>query len=282
MAISQFLRYGICMSAVALAACGKPANTSAPSASAASTPAAAASSAASSDLLQRINNKGTITVGTEGTYAPFSFHDKAGQLSGYDIDVTNEVAKRLSVKVEYKETQWDAMFAGLNSQRFDVIANQVGVNPERQAKYAFSSPYSYSGAAVLVRDNNTTVLKWEDLKDQRAAQSLTSNFGKIATERGAKIVGVEGLAQSAELLRQGRADLTVNDELAILDYIKANQGAGLKIAITDPKKVGSAFTVLPANADATKKFDEALQQMQADGTLAKIGEKWFGKDISKP
>ncbi len=276
MTIARIASFGIIASALALAACGKP-NTTKPAAS-----AAASAPAATSKVLDAINNKGTILVGTEGTYAPFSFHDKSGALTGYDVDVANEVAKRLGVKFEYKETQWDAMFAGLNSGRFDVIANQVGINPERQAKYAFSAPYSYSGAVVVVRAGDEAKVKqWSDLKDQRAAQSLTSNYGKLAKDNGAQIIAVDGLAQSAQLLKQGRVDLTVNDELAVLDYIKANPDSNLKIVLHSDKKTGSGFTFLPEHTEAAKKFDAALKQMKDDGTLAKIGEKWFGADISK-
>ena len=70
-----------------------------------------------SELLQRINNGGTINVGTEGTYPPFTYHDQSGELTGYDVEVTRAVADKLGVDVEFKETQWDAMLAGLDSKR---------------------------------------------------------------------------------------------------------------------------------------------------------------------
>ena len=90
------------IAAVVLAACGGEGSNSASS--------APAQSAASGSLIERINNKGTITVGTEGTYAPFTYHDKDGKLTGYDVEVTRAVADKLGVKVEFKETQWDSMF----------------------------------------------------------------------------------------------------------------------------------------------------------------------------
>ncbi|MGL6146738.1 MAG: transporter substrate-binding domain-containing protein, partial [Macrococcoides caseolyticum] len=65
----------------------------------------------------------TLTVGTEGTYAPFTFHDKEGKLTGYDVEVTEAVAKKAGYKVKFVETQWDSMFSGLNSGRFDTVAN---------------------------------------------------------------------------------------------------------------------------------------------------------------
>src|SRR3954449_13206482 len=76
-----------------------------------------------------------LRVATEGTYSPFSFHDpKSNELTGYDVEVARAVGKELDMKVEFSETQFDAIFAGLEAKRYDVIANQIGVNAERQAK----------------------------------------------------------------------------------------------------------------------------------------------------
>ena len=77
------------------------------------------------------NSDKTLRVGTEGTYAPFTFHNK-DQLTGYDIDVIKAVAKEEGYKLKFNETSWDSMFAGLDAKRFDVIANQVGINKERK------------------------------------------------------------------------------------------------------------------------------------------------------
>ena len=91
---------------------------------------------AAESLLERINNHGTVTVGTEGTYAPFTYHDESGKLTGYDVEVTRAVADKLGFKVDFKETAWDAMLAGLKAERFDLVANQVGLTtPERRATF---------------------------------------------------------------------------------------------------------------------------------------------------
>lgn len=121
--------------------------------------------AGGSDLLQRINNNGTINVGTEGTYPPFTYHDETGKLTGYDVEVTRAVADKLGVEVEFKETQWDAMLAGLDSKRFDMVANQVSLTtPERMAKYDKSTAYSWSGAVVLAPTDDNRYGSWEALK----------------------------------------------------------------------------------------------------------------------
>lgn len=263
------------IAAVVLAACGGEGGNSASS-------APAQSANASGSLIERINNKGTITVGTEGTYAPFTYHDKDGKLTGYDVEVTRAVADKLGVKVEFKETQWDSMMAGLKAGRFDVVANQVGLtSPERQATFDKSEPYSWSGA-VLVARKDSNIKSIDDIKGVKTAQSLTSNYGEKAKAAGAELVPVDGLAQSLTLIEQKRADATLNDELAVLDYLKKNPNAGVQIVWSAPadEKVGSGLIVNKGNDEALAKFSTAMTELKADGTLKKLGEQFFGKDIS--
>jgi len=187
---------------------------------------------AKDSLLDRINQKGTITVGTEGTYAPFTYHDESGKLTGYDVEVTRAVAEKLGVKVEFKETNWDSMLAGLKAGRFDLVANQVALTtPERQAIFDKSEAYNWSGAVLVAPKTETRIQKIEDVKGLRAAQSLTSNYGELARKYEAVLVPVDGLAQSIKVIETKRADFTFNDSLAILDYIKKNPKSDLKILV---------------------------------------------------
>lgn len=264
MMLKKFVLGGI--AALVLAACGGSEGGS----GASSVPA---QSAVSGSLIERINNKGTVTVGTEGTYAPFTYHDKDGKLTGYDVEVTRAVAEKLGVKVEFKETQWDSMMAGLKAGRFDVVANQVGLtSPERQATFDKSDPYSWSGA-VLVARNDSNIKSIDDIKGVKTAQSLTSNYGEKAKAAGADLVAVDGLAQSLTLIEQKRADATLNDELAVLDYLKKNPNAGVKIVWSAPadEKVGSGLIVNKGNDEAVAKFSTAINELKADGTLKKTG-----------
>ena len=203
-------------------------------------------------------------------------------MTGYDVEVTRAVADKLGVKVEFKETQWDSMMAGLKAGRFDVVANQVGLtSPERQATFDKSEPYSWSGA-VLVARKDSNIKSIDDIKGVKTAQSLTSNYGEKAKAAGAELVPVDGLAQSLTLIEQKRADATLNDELAVLDYLKKNPNAGVKIVWSAPadEKVGSGLIVNKGNDEALAKFSTAMNELKADGTLKKLGEQFFGKDIS--
>src|SRR3569833_2093995 len=106
--------------------------------------------ASNKNLLEQIKSDGTLKIGTEGTYAPFTYHAASGKLTGFDVEIAEEVAKRLGVKTQFVETNWDGMFAGLDAKRFDMVANEVSIRPDRQEKYDFSDPYIVSKAVLIV------------------------------------------------------------------------------------------------------------------------------------
>lgn len=243
--------------------------------------ATSATALAKETLLERINNKGTITVGTEGTYAPFTYHDESGKLTGYDVEVTRAIAEKLGVTVDFKETNWDSMLAGLKADRFDLVANQVALTtPERQATFDKTEAYNWSGAVLVATKGETRIQKVEDIKGLRAAQSLTSNYGELARKYEAKIVPVDGLAQSVKVIETKRADVTFNDSLAILDYLKKNPKADLKIFWESDEKVGAGLVANKGNQEALDKISAVIVELQKDGTLKKLGEQFFGQDVS--
>jgi L-cystine transport system substrate-binding protein len=233
------------------------------------------------DLLAKVKDEGKLLIGTEGTYAPFTFHDESGNLTGFDVEISREVAKRLGVEPEFKETQWDAIFAGLDAKRFDMIANQVGIRPDRQEKYSFSDPYITSSAVLITHKDNEKVKTFEDIKGLNAAQSLTSNYGELAKKHGANLVSVEGFTQSVELLVSKRVDVTINDRISFLDYTKQRPDAPIKVAATSEDASASGLMFRKDSDSLVAEVNKALKEMIADGTYAKISEKWFGEDVLK-
>lgn len=236
---------------------------------------------ADNDLLKKVKDKGTLLIGTEGTYPPFTFHDTSGNLTGFDVELATEVAKRIGVKPEFKETQWDAMFAGLDAKRFDMIANQVGIRPDRQEKYDFSDPYITSAGVLIAHKDNDKVKTFEDIKGLNAAQSLTSNYADMAKKYGAKIVGVDGFQQAVELLAQKRVDVTINDRLSFLDYKKQKPDAPIKVVATADDASSSGFMFRKNSDTLVDEVNKALKDIVDDGTYKKISEKWFGEDVLK-
>jgi L-cystine transport system substrate-binding protein len=231
--------------------------------------------------LAEIRKDGVITVGTEGTYRPFTFHEGGGgDLTGYDVEVMEAVGDRLGVDVKFEETQWDAIFAGLDGGRFDAIANQVSINDERKAKYAFSTPYTVSPGVVVVTDDDDSVSSIADLEGKTTAQSLTSNWYELAKQNGAKVQPVEGWAQAVTLLKQGRVDATVNDRLTFLDYQTTEGDTSLKVAAQTDDQARNAIAFRKGSDSLVEAVDKALAELRADGTLARISKKYFGEDVS--
>lgn len=262
-----------------LTACGKKTETNNAAVSSPDAKTPAASNAPT--LLDTIKANGKIRIGTEGTYAPFTFHDKEGKLVGFDVEIAQEIAKRLGVQPEFIETKWDGMFAGLDSKRFDVVINEVTIKEDRKQKYDFSDPYIVSKAVLIVHQDNQDIKKLADLQGKKAGQSLTSNLAEISKSNGATIVQVDGFNQSIDLLLSKRIDATVNDSLSFLDLKK--QKPDVKLKVVDETKDASQSAVLfnKGNKELVDAVNKALADIKKDGTYLKISEKYFGQDVSK-
>ena len=236
------------------------------------------------DLINKINNKETLIVGTMGTYAPFTYHETDGKLTGYDVEVTRAVADKLGVKVEFKETPWDAMMSGLKAGRFDLVANQVALtSPERQAMFDKAEPYSWSGKMIVARTDHAPIAKLEDIKGVKTAVMLASNYDEVAKQMGADLIHTDTMAQGLLLVQQKRADITLNDELSLLDYLKKNPNSGLKEVWRTPnaEKLGAGLVINKGNDAALAKINTTMNELKTDGTLKKLGEQFFGEDVSQ-
>lgn len=268
------LAFLLVLAMLVLAACGGGSPEEDPT-----TDDAADNGGSGEDVLAKVKEEGTLVIGTEGTYPPFTFHDASGELTGFDVEIAREIAERLGVEAEFLETQWDAMFAGLDAGRFDMVANQVGINPERQESYEFSDPYITSTAVLVVAEDNTEIQSFEDLDGKLSAQSLTSNYAETATSYGAELEGVEGFNQAIELLNSGRVDATVNDNLTVLDFLKQRPDAKVKVVDESGDAAQSALLFRKDSGAIVDEANKALADMIEDGTYDEISEKWFGENV---
>ncbi len=259
---------------VALSGCSAPQQAAAPAEQPAAEPK-------EQTLLDKIKADGVIKIGTEGTYAPFTFHDKDGKLTGFDVEIAEEVAKRLGVKAEFIETKWDGMFAGLDAKRFDAVVNEVTIRADRLEKYDFSTPYIVAKAVLVVNQDNNEIKTFEDLKGKKSGQALTSNFAEVAKSFGAEIIQVDGFNQSIDLLASKRIDATVNDSLSYLDFKKQRPDAPIKVVDQADTKDQQGILFNKGNVELVEAVNKALSDMMSDGTYLKISEKWFGEDVSK-
>jgi cystine transport system substrate-binding protein len=243
--------------------------------------ALAITSALAGANLEQIKSQGVFKIGTEGTYAPFTYHDTSGALVGFDVEIGQEIAKRLGVKAEFLEGKWDGLIAGLDANRYDAVINQVGITEQRKQKYDFSEPYIASKAVLIVRGDNEEIKGFADLKGKKSAQSLTSNFGKLAEKSGAELVGTDGFDQSIQLVLNGRADATINDSLSFLDFKKHKPDANVKIAAQEENAEYSGVIIRKGESELLSAINKALAEIKADGTYQNISDKYFGQDVSQ-
>jgi cystine transport system substrate-binding protein len=233
------------------------------------------------DTYSKVKESGVLLVGTEGTYKPFSFHDeKTNELTGFDVEVAREVGKRIGIKIEFKELPWDGMLTSLASKKIDMVANQVGIKPERQEKFDFSTPYTVSYAQIVVKKDNNTIQSIKDVKGKKAGQTTTSNYGKMAQDAGATIVPYEEMMSAMRDVAAGRVDLSMNDRLAIAEMMKETN-LPLKTVGEPVEKSLSAFAFPKGSEKLVAEVNRALTEMKQDGTLAKISQKYFGMDVSE-
>ena len=228
----------------------------------------------------RGSDDNTLRVGTEGTYSPFSFQGTDGKLTGYDVEIAQAVGAKLGKQVEFVQTPWDAIFAGLEAKRFDLVANQVTINDERKAKYDLSEPYTVSEGVIVTRADDTSIKTLADLKGKTTAQSSTSNWAGVARNAGANVEAVEGFVQAIQLLKDRRVDATVNDTLAVGQYQRTSNDSGIKVAGTTGDKSEQAFAARK-DSGLVPDLNKALDELRADGTLKTISEKYFGSDVSR-
>ncbi len=241
---------------------------------------ACAACGSSGEKTDPIKSAGVLRVGTEGTYAPFSYHDPGtGKLVGYDIDVANAVGEKLGVPVEFVETPWDSIFAALEANRFDIVANQVTITPERQGKYDLSEPYSVGEGVIVTRADDDSITSLADLKGKTTAQSTTSNWAQVARDAGANVEAVEGFAQAITLLNQGRVDATVNDSIAVYAYLAETGETSVKIAAQTGEKSDQGFAARK-NSGLLPELNGALDELRAEGKLSEISQRYLKADAS--
>jgi ABC-type amino acid transport substrate-binding protein len=235
--------------------------------------------------------KQVVTVGTEGVYAPFTFLDEKGVITGYDVEVVQEIARRVDLEVKFVPTPWDSMFLALDARKFDLVANQISKNPQRAQKYNFSEDYLISGAQIIVRGDRAGAFSngYADLKGLKVGTGVGSNYSKQLEEFNKANGGAidikyydGNLTTVLQDIVAGRLDATVNDRLTV-GYNAKKLGSNVKI-VGKPLEFEPSFFVFrkdPQGDALTAQFNKGLAELKRDGTLARLSTKWFGADFTK-
>lgn len=224
-----------------------------------------------------------VKVGMSGRYFPFTFV-KQDKLQGFEVDLWDEIARRNDYNVEYVTASFSGLFGLLETGRIDTISNQITMTEARQAKYLFADPYVIDGAQITVRKGNDSIKSIDDLNGKTVAVNLGSNFEQLlrAHDKDNQITIKTydtGIEHDVAL---GRSDAFVMDRLSALELIKKS-GLPLQLAGQPFETIENAWPFL--NNERGQKLqpevNKALAAMRADGTLAKISQKWFDADITK-
>lgn len=241
---------------------------------------------------EKIKEAGTLKVATPGTLYPTSYYDDNKKLVGYEIDMMNEIGKRLDLKIDYQEIGVAEAFTAVDSGKVDVSVNNFDTTKERLKKYNFSIPYKYSVGGMIVRADGSSDISAKDLSDwkgKKAGGGAGTQYMKIAEKQGAEPVIYDNVTNDVYLrdVSTGRTDFIPNDyytQVVAVKYI-TKQYPDIKVKMGDVKYNPTEQGIVMSKSDKSlkKQLDKVIKEMKADGTLKKISEKYYGgQDLTKP
>jgi polar amino acid transport system substrate-binding protein len=248
------------------------------------------------DLLSTIKARGVMRVSSDPNYKPQSFLNDKGEMDGFDVDVSKEVAKRLGVKVEFVTPDWDTIVAANWGGRWDVSIGSMTVTPDRKKVLFFSSPYYYTPAQFAV-PNDSTLTSVDDLSGKTVCVGSGTTYenylnGNLSLEGEKIIKQVSGVkvqtfstdAECIQAFQAGRKDFqaVLTAQPTVEDAVKS--GAPIK-KLGGPvyyEDLAAAMDQKIPNSDSfVQAVSKAIDDMHKDGTLSKLSVKWYGVDLTK-
>jgi len=256
----------------------------------------ACQAASPKDLLSTIKARGVMRVSSDPNYKPQSFLNEKGEMDGFDIDVSKEVAKRLGVKVEFITPDWDTIVAANWGGRWDVSIGSMTITPERKKVLFFSTPYYYT-PAQFAAPKDSPLNSVDDLVGKTVCVGSGTTYddylnGKLTLEGEKIIKQVQGVkmttfstdSECIQAIQAGRKDFeaVLTAQPTIEDAIKS--GVQLK-KLGGPvyyEDLAAAMDQKVPNSDSfVQAVSKAIDDMHKDGTLTNLSMKWYGVDLTK-
>lgn len=218
----------------------------------------------------------TLKVGINPGFVPFE-QLEGGKLVGLDVDLANELGKRLNRKVEFDQQPFTSLVASVKSERDDIAISGILDTPQRRKAVDFSKPYVLDAFVLSVPKSDTTTKKLSDLKGETIAVQVGTIPEEFVREKlpSAKLVTTQDTPSAFDLVSQGRAAAVVTDAPVAGYYVK-QLGGDLKLVPTPLGKAQPIAAIVPKGDALLTEVDDALTAMEADGTLPKLRTKWFG------
>ncbi|HNX29907.1 MAG TPA: ABC transporter substrate-binding protein [Syntrophomonadaceae bacterium] len=228
--------------------------------------------------LQRVKDAGEISFSMSGGYPPFNYYNDQNQLVGFDIDVCNEVAKRLGVEFKPVPNEWSGIIEGLRSGVYDGILGSMAITEEREEVVNFSIPYYYSGAQLLVHKDSSYNAP-EELAGKDVGLVTGTTFENDANKLNAEIKLYKDDNQTLMELQNKNLDAVITDRVVGISAI--NNGEFDIRLLGNPLRSEDIAVAFRQEDDALREaVNEILQEMHDDGTLTQLSTKWLNVDIS--
>lgn len=236
----------------------------------------------------KIKDSGELVIGTSGTLAAASYYEggkeEDGSLTGFDVEVAREIAKRLDLKPKFEIMGIDSMLPAIKSGRINIAANDIEITDKRKEQFDFSEPYKYSWTTMVVRKkDNSGIEKLEDLKGKKAGGGATTVYSQIAEHYGAEVVTYGNAGNEAYLrdVNNGRTDTVINDYFLCKMGVAAFPDFDIHLHPTLKFNPTNTAVIMPKDASTLQsKVNEALADMKKDGILSELSEKFYGEDAT--
>ncbi|RAK19703.1 polar amino acid transport system substrate-binding protein [Salipiger aestuarii] len=250
---------------------------------------ASAMAANAQDALDRVMDAGVLKVGTETAFAPFDFID-AGEHTGLNLDVFEEIGKDMGVEIEWITLDWTGVLPGLEAGRFDVVAGPATITADRMQRYRFSSPIAEATVAILACAD-CDIETPEDIAGKpvggatgTAQLAQLREFAATLDTPPTSIGEYVSFNESYADIAAGRI-VAVANSLPNIAFVAQQRPEVFKVvkpAFGTPAYFGYPGRIEPEYATLMDKIDEILLAMKADGRMATLQEKWFGTTFDMP
>lgn len=239
----------------------------------------ALSVSATAEDLMKVQKNNEISFALTGQYPPFNFVDENNEVTGFDVQIGKEIAKRIGVKGEPVTTAWDGIIAGLLANKYELICGSMAITEKRLESIDFSDPYYRSGAQVFVK-KGSSIKSVTDLAGKNVGVTLGTTYEEWvrANINGANIRTYKGVPDMILETANGRIDAFVTDKIVGALAIK-KQGAPLTLVGDLLYEEHMGIALRQGNPELKKAINGALAVMKADGTYHDISMKWLGIDV---